>query len=212
MPEKYPLLYEPTTAITDYIIGVLGLVFGYQIFMIPDSLFHFLWGNCFFAVSIGGLLGGTSHGFGPRFSKLIKTIIWRSTLLFVGITGLLLAMSAATFFMNEKGENAMMVTAGALLIIYFIQINTQDTFRHAVKFYLPLMIISFVGFLVAFITMGFIGALFCSIGLAVSLVASWVQVSGISLHQHFNHNDLFHVIQMLGMYLMYRGGLEIPII
>ncbi|SVA44503.1 uncharacterized protein METZ01_LOCUS97357, partial [marine metagenome] len=27
--------------------------------------------------------------------------------------------------------------------------------------------------------------------------------------KHFNHNDLFHVIQILGMILMYRGGLEI---
>jgi len=44
----------------------------------------------------------------------------------------------------------------------------------------------------------------------VSLAASWVQVMRISLHENFNHNDLFHVIQMLGMYLMYRGGLEIP--
>lgn len=212
MPEKHPLLYEPTTAITDYIIGILGFIFGWQIFNIPDSLFHLLWGNCFFAVGIGGILGGTSHGFGPRFSDLTKTIIWRATLLFVGITGLLLAMSAGTFFINDKGENAMMVTAGVLLITYLIRLNKHDTFRQAITFYLPLMVISFVGFTTAFFTLGFIGTLFCSIGLAVSLVASWVQVSGISLHQHFNHNDLFHVIQMLGMYLMYRGGLEIPII
>jgi len=33
-----------------------------------------------------------------------------------------------------------------------------------------------------------------------------VQVSGFSLHQHFNHNDLFHVFQMVGMIVMYRGS------
>jgi len=36
-----------------------------------------------------------------------------------------------------------------------------------------------------------------------------VQVAKISLHKHFNYNDLFHVIQLLGIYLMYRGGIEI---
>jgi hypothetical protein len=34
-----------------------------------------------------------------------------------------------------------------------------------------------------------------------------VQQSGFALHKHFNHNDIFHVIQMGGMYLLYRGAL-----
>jgi hypothetical protein len=70
--------------------------------------------------------------------------------------------------------------------------------------------ISFIGFLLAFFYHGMTGALSISIGLLVSLAASCVQVMRITLHENFNHNDLFHVIQMLGMYLMYRGGLEIP--
>ena len=32
----------------------------------------------------------------------------------------------------------------------------------------------------------------------------------IVLHRHFNHNDLFHIVQMIGMYLMFEGGQEIP--
>ena len=41
----------------------------------------------------------------------------------------------------------------------------------------------------------------------VSFVAAAVQVSGVAIHQQFNHNDLYHVIQMGGMYLFYRGAL-----
>ena len=26
------------------------------------------------------------------------------------------------------------------------------------------------------------------------------------MHRHFNHNDLFHVIQMLGLYLFFEAG------
>jgi hypothetical protein len=43
-------------------------------------------------------------------------------------------------------------------------------------------------------------------GVLVSLVAGLVQARRVGLHRHFNHNDLFHVIQMVGLYLYYRGG------
>lgn len=34
-------------------------------------------------------------------------------------------------------------------------------------------------------------------------------MSDWGLHRHFNHNDIFHVVQMLSLYLLYRGGLEL---
>jgi hypothetical protein len=43
-------------------------------------------------------------------------------------------------------------------------------------------------------------------GILVSFVASLIQQSGFALHQHFNHNDIFHVIQLLALWLLYRGG------
>ena len=156
------------------------------------------------------MLGGTSHGFGPRLEGIYQTIIWRATLIFVATTGLLLAMSSALIFVTGKGENALYITAGVLLIIYYNRNRTHDSFRSAVTFYLRLMGISLVGFIVAFFNYGMTGALSISIGLAVSLSSSWAHMMKISLHENFNHNDLFHVIQMLGMFLMYRGGLEIP--
>ena len=44
-------------------------------------------------------------------------------------------------------------------------------------------------------------------GVGVSLIAAGVQASGVSLHEHFNHNDLFHLIQIPALYLFLRGGL-----
>jgi hypothetical protein len=42
------------------------------------------------------------------------------------------------------------------------------------------------------------------------VAAALVQRSGFALHRHFNHNDLYHVVQMLGTWLLYRGGSELP--
>ena len=212
MSKKHPLLYEPTTTLTDYAIFLLGLYFSWKTYLVWESqgsLFHLLWGGSFLSVAISGFLGGTSHGFGPKFESVIKKILWRLTLIFVGITGLLLAMSAATFFISEGTKLAMFVTAGALLIVYFFRIKKDDAFRSAVSFYLPLVLLSLILFLIVFYN-GRTGALLIAIGLIVSLAAAGVQRSGLILHQHFNHNDLYHVVQMLGMVLMFTGGLEIP--
>jgi hypothetical protein len=42
--------------------------------------------------------------------------------------------------------------------------------------------------------------------IAVSALAALVQYHRVALHQHFNHNDLYHVIQIAGVALFYRGG------
>jgi hypothetical protein len=53
------------------------------------------------------------------------------------------------------------------------------------------------------------------LGLYVTLLGVAIQQSGCGLHAHFNHNDLYHVVQMVGLYCLYRGartieGLETP--
>ena len=37
-------------------------------------------------------------------------------------------------------------------------------------------------------------------------VGAGIQQGGFSLHSHFNHNDLFHVVQMGAFYLLFRGA------
>lgn len=42
--------------------------------------------------------------------------------------------------------------------------------------------------------------------LVVTLAGLAVLVGKLSLHEHFNHNDLYHVVQMVGLYFLYRGA------
>jgi len=37
--------------------------------------------------------------------------------------------------------------------------------------------------------------------------AALVQAFRLAPHPQFNHNDLFHVVQMGALYLLYRGGM-----
>ena len=207
-----PVFYSPTTAITNYMMGCIGLYLGWQTLQIQGSLFHILWACSFFSLSLGAFLGGSHYVFGPRLPNYITKVIWMLTLIFVGTTGLFLAGSAATFYINETGKFGLMLGSAILVIKYVLGLNKNDTFHHAIKFYVTLIILALIGFIPAFFSLGYTGALQIVIGLLVNLSAAGVQASGLTLHKHFNHNDLFHVIQILGMILIYRGGSEISMV
>jgi len=44
------------------------------------------------------------------------------------------------------------------------------------------------------------------VGFGATAVGLTLLVQKVSFHPHFNHNDLYHVVQMAGLYGVYRGG------
>jgi hypothetical protein len=43
-------------------------------------------------------------------------------------------------------------------------------------------------------------------GIAVSATAAAMQLNRVTLHEYFNYNDLYHVIQIAGIALFFKGG------
>jgi hypothetical protein len=43
-------------------------------------------------------------------------------------------------------------------------------------------------------------------GIAVTLIGAIVQSSGFRHNADFNHNDAYHVIQIIGLYLLFKGA------
>jgi hypothetical protein len=44
-------------------------------------------------------------------------------------------------------------------------------------------------------------------GLAISILGLLLLATRFGLHKHFNHNDIYHCVQMAGLYCFYRGVL-----
>jgi hypothetical protein len=51
------------------------------------------------------------------------------------------------------------------------------------------------------------GILWLKRALVVSLIGLAVLMGRLSIHRHFNQNDLYHVIQMAGLYCLYRAAI-----
>ena len=49
-----------------------------------------------------------------------------------------------------------------------------------------------------------------AMGVAAGLGGAGLRHAGVALHAHFNENDLYHLIQIASLAMLYRGGLALP--
>ena len=94
--------------------------------------------------------------------------------------------------------------------VFAIWMVGHDDFSYVILEYLPAMVFVLVVSVWRWLGHGWRGGPWAVAGILTSFVAAGVQASGFALHRHFNHNDLYHVIQMLGFYLIYRAGDKLP--
>ena len=118
-------------------------------------------------------------------------------------------MVLGTVFASAKQpwRNVLTVISVIQLLGYLAWMTVHDEFVYVILNYVPSMILVFVLQAIVFAKRR-IGSEKCIMsGIIVSFIGAGVQQSGFALHQHFNQNDIYHLIQMLGIYLLYRGAL-----
>ncbi len=176
---------------------MLGGVTAWLAFRLFKSSLHQrskqLWSLAFGALALGAFLGGTWHGF------VQSDLLWKATVLSVGVASFGMVAGSAFAVFAGTARRLVIGFAAANLGIYAIWMLKHDAFIYVV-------IDSGIAFAIVALLhlMRFNGWMLA--GVALSVAAALVQASGIALHQHFNHNDLYHVIQIAAMALLYRGA------
>lgn len=203
---------EPTTMITDYLVAALALTLGWRLFRVcreNNRLAGRWWAGALFATAAGALAGGTSHGFIRYLGETGWRLFWQITVYAIGLASfcLLIAIFEATF--SGFWLQTLVLLAAAKFGLYAIWMWQEADFKYVIYDYGSSMVIVLVLQIWAWFKDRAASAPWIVAGVLVSFVASQIQLQGISLHRHFNHNDLFHVIQMLGIWLLYRGGLSL---
>jgi uncharacterized protein DUF6962 len=183
---------EPMTLATDYVLAAITAWLSVQLFRKNQASTRF-WALAFAALAVGAFLGGTWHGF------LQSDTLWKATVLTVGVASF--AMLAGSAIATSSGglRNVLLLVAVVKLAVYSLWMLRRDEFIFVVvdtgiafAAVAALHLWRFNGWILA--------------GVAVSVLAGLVQASGFDLHRHFNHNDLYHVIQIGAMVLLYRGA------
>jgi hypothetical protein len=205
-------VHEPMTLATDLALGTLTAVFAALLFRearVSGSIAMRLWGCAFVCSAAAALLGGLNHGFGPELSEGGRAALWKATLLVGGGTSFFLVASAARAVLPPGPQRILLGAAFLKLVAYAVWVWEHPVFKWLVYDYGSAMLaVAVLHGLRLWNGPAAPGSWWVLGGIAASMGAAVVQGSGFVLHRHFNHNDLFHVLQMGATALLYRGGLS----
>lgn len=203
-------LAEPMTMATDYLVAVCAAAWGVRLARRARAAGQRAvgwWAVAFAAVALMALVGGTYHGFGPQLGASIARGLWRVTVLAAGPVGF--AVLAASFYSWLGGpvRTWLMVAAGAKLALYLGWMAAHDDYLWVILDYGSSMLVALAVHVAIWVRQRQSTAVWICAGILVSIAAAVVQASGLSLHRQFDHNVLYHLIQLAGLYLFYRGAL-----
>ncbi len=201
-------IHEPMTVFTDLIIMGLGIWFAKEIHALhikSSMAVHWQFGKAFWLMAAAGLFGAIAHGVGPHLSDVLNKVIWKFTMLFIGFTSFSLIMGSLYHGFQIETVHLVRWVLITLVIGYVLVVINDDRFINAVRFYIPAMMIMLGVMLYSYFANNSSGTGWVIISVIIAFFGAGIQVGSISLHKHFNHNDIYHVIQMGSMACLYRG-------
>ncbi len=192
---------EPVTAATDYLLAIVYLIFALRLFRqagMERQHATQLAAAAFIATMLGAAAGGTYHWIGGE-------ILWKLTLYCIGLTGFFMTASAAFVALAGAARRAFLIAAGLQFVAYGAWVWGRDDFRYVIYDYAAAMLLTLCLFAWASHRRLSRGAVWIATAILVTFAASVIQASGLDLHRYFNHNDLYHVIQLGAAWLFYQG-------
>ena len=166
-----------------------------------------MWSMAFYASAAAAFAGGTYHGFQLYLSPTAALLLWKITVYSVGLASLFLFAGALFASVDGAPRRILLVFAGLKFLLYAAWMAVHNDFRYVIYDYAPTLLFVLLLQTAAWWRRREESAPWIISGVVVSFAGAGVQASGFALHAHFNHNDLYHVIQMGAFWMLYRGGL-----
>jgi hypothetical protein len=200
-------LAEPTTTLTDYAMALVGWASAtWLLRRAQGQLARRTWALGLVLVGVAAVLGGSLHGFAPVLSEGGKAALWRATYVMVGAANLafLVGIAWALFRPGWARPVAVAVFAVHFLVFCALLMRAMD-FGLVIQDY-AIMLAAFAVLAVHEARRGSGAAFWLFLAIGLSALGGVVQRSNFGFHVHFNHNDIFHVLQSIGLWCYARGG------
>ncbi len=200
------LFSEPVTTLTDYAIAVECLWFAARLLPMRQISVRW-WGLAFGFVAIAALLGGTWHGLAAHVSPLAQSMLWQSMLYALGLSSAALLIGTIVSAVPCRWQGWAIASVGLKLALYLHQVTPRGVFVDAVIDYLTALgLVVVLQWAIApdgGAAGWMIGGVLLS-GVAVSLLQT-----SLAAPLGLTANDIYHLAQMIGLYLFYRGAQQL---
>jgi hypothetical protein len=199
---------EVGTMATDYLLAATAFAAAMWLWKTAAGAPGRWWAVAFVATGVAAVLGGTSHGYAPVLDKQTHGLVWRLTYVTVGIANFCILYGAALAVVPGRFLRAAAAILALRLLVVAVALIVLAQFRYVLYDYA----ITLVGLLALAAVRGGrgqLGARWVIAGVVFSLLGGLVQLGRIGQGRVFNHNDLFHVLQAIGIALYARGGRDL---
>jgi len=196
---------EVVTMVTDYLLAATGFGAAMWLWKSAAGVPGRWWAVAFVATGVAAVLGGTSHGYAPVIDKQTHGLVWRLTYVTVGIANFCILYGAALAAVPRRFFRAAVAVLLARMLAVAAALILVAQFRFVLYDY-AITLVGLLALAAALRAQRQPGAKWIVAGVAASTIGAVVQLARIGQGQVFNHNDLFHVVQAIGIALYARGG------
>lgn len=188
---------EPATLLTDYLMAGLAVWFsrdlGRRAGTDGDARW---WSRAFTWLAVGSLTGGSFHGFQAGLPVWAGDILWRATLAASSLSSFAMFQGVRGQWLGGGHGGPWSHVATAKLLVALAAGIALPEFRVVVAdFGLTMLFALFAG--LAFRDRDPRAFAGLAAGIALFAAGAWIQQARLGLHPSFNHNDCFHVVQLL---------------
>jgi hypothetical protein len=164
-----------------------------------------LWGVAFLALAIGAVFGGSYHALIDTLGARALALIWQINVYAIGVFGFFAVtatfVAATTAWLRTFAVAVMAV----ILALYVAWMTTHDDFVYVNAFNGAVMAVVLIVQAYTVFARRDPASPWIIAGIVVSAFAALVQLTSFSLGA-LDHNSLFHLVELAGLYLLFRGA------
>lgn len=191
---------EPATVATDYAIAAACGYFAVSLAMAGTS---WEWPVGFALGGISALAGGTWHGFRDQMRERPRDLLWGLMLFAFGASAAAFGAGAVLVAVPQLDRLTVYLAAATVLGIYTVAALHNPAFATAGRMAL-LMLGTFALMAASLALRGALAPALLTAGcVLLNVVGVAVQMKNLAPHPRFNHNDLFHVLQLAALWCLY---------
>ena len=192
------MVREPITAASDFLLGAITAFWTIRIFRASDDRATRLFALALGATALSTVMGGFYHTF-PG------TVLWKATALPVGLVSFFLGLSVSIAFLSPRVTKIVRIILLVELCVYAIAVLLSDDFWIVIADYASVMLAILV---VCAMRWSSVAARWIAAAILISFAASALQMTSIRVGP-LNHNDIYHVVDLVALYCFYRGGMVV---
>jgi hypothetical protein len=198
---------ERTTAATDAVLAAAALVAIALLRRVPPSFGRSVWTAALGSLAVASALGAIAHG--VRLPSAGRELLWQPLYLSLGVTMALFVVGAVRDWRGAPAaQRILLPMLGVAVVFYGITWLSGGSFLAFVVYEAAALLFSLAIYLRLARGHRRPGAAAMAAALGVSLAAGGVQAAhlgSVRLVWEFDHNGLFHLIQLIGLVLLVAG-------